>query len=100
MARKDRRPKTRSTNHIASMSVRLDESSMRWLVQAAELRGIEVSQFVRLTAVPQARREVQSAQDGMIVLTRDEQIALWQALHEPVKLTAAQRKLSAIMRGN
>lgn len=34
-----------------------------------------------------------------IMLTRDEQVALWHALHEPVKLTAAQRKLSAIMRG-
>jgi uncharacterized protein (DUF1778 family) len=81
------------------LMVRLDEDSKQSLVEAAELRRISISDYVRTVTVPQARREVRGARERVIVLTADEQLALWQALHEPVKLTAAQRKLSAIMRG-
>lgn len=51
---------------------------------------------------PRATRKETKGQpeSALIVLSRDEQVALWQALHEPAKLTAAQRKLSAIMRGH
>ena len=49
--------------------------------------------------VAQARREVAAAENRTIVLTPDEFLQFWQALQEPVRLTPAQKKLGAIMRG-
>lgn len=34
-----------------------------------------------------------------LVLTADEQLAFWQALHAPPNLTQAQKRLGALMRG-
>jgi uncharacterized protein (DUF1778 family) len=79
--------------------VRLDEESKRSLAAAAELRRISVSDYVRTVTVPQARREVLEARENVIRLSPEEQLALWTALNEPSKLTAAQKKLGAIMRG-
>jgi len=79
--------------------VRLDEESKRSLAAAAELRRISVSDYVRTVTVPQARREVLAARENVIRLSPEEQLALWTALNEPQKLTAAQKKLGAIMRG-
>jgi uncharacterized protein (DUF1778 family) len=79
--------------------VRLDEESKRSLAAAAELRRISVSDYVRTVTVPQARREVLAARENVIRLSPEEQLALWTALNEPLKLTAAQKKLGAIMRG-
>ena len=36
---------------------------------------------------------------NQIVLTPDQQLAFWEALNKPVRLTKAQRRLGAIMRG-
>jgi len=77
----------------------LDQGSKRSLAQAAELRGISVSDYVRTVTVAQARREVQAAKEGVIVMTPEEQLAFWEALNEVPRLTAAQRELGAIMRG-
>ncbi|MEX2092837.1 MAG: DUF1778 domain-containing protein [Pirellulales bacterium] len=79
--------------------VRLDEESKRSLAAAAELRRISVSDYVRTVTVPQAQREVLAARENVIRLSPEEQLALWTALSEPPKLTAAQKKLGAIMRG-
>lgn len=79
--------------------VRLDEDSKAVLSQAAGLRQVSVSDYVRTVTVAQARREVQASREQTISLTPDEQLAFWQALNEPVKLTDAQRRLGAIMRG-
>lgn len=79
--------------------VRLDQESKRSLEQAAELRHISVSDYVRTVTVPQARSEVRAAQQNVIRLSPEEQLALWTALNEPPKLTSAQKKLGAIMRG-
>jgi uncharacterized protein (DUF1778 family) len=79
--------------------VRLDEESKACLERAAELRGISVSDYVRDVTVGQARREVRAASESTVVLTPDEQLAFWQALYEPIRLTAAQRRLGAMMRG-
>ena len=79
--------------------VRLDVESKRSLEEAASLRRISVSDYVRAVTVPQAQREVQAARESVIRLSPEEQLALWTALSEPPKLTAAQRKLGAIMRG-
>jgi uncharacterized protein (DUF1778 family) len=79
--------------------VRLDDESKRALVEAADLRHISVSDYVRAVTVPQAQREVRAARENVIRLSPEEQLALWTALNEPPKLTAAQKRLGAIMRG-
>ena len=79
--------------------VRLDDESKTCLAQAAQLRRISVSDYVRTITVAQARREVQAASEQVLSLTPEEQLAFWKALNEPAKLTQAQRRLSAVMRG-
>jgi len=81
------------------LMVRLDEESKAFIHQAAELRRISVSDYVRTVTVAQARREVASARDQTILLSPDEQFAFWQALQTPPKLTRAQKRLATIMRG-
>jgi uncharacterized protein (DUF1778 family) len=79
--------------------VRLDEESKAFLSRAAELRGISLSDYVRTVTVAQARREVQAASEQTLKLTAEEQLAFWKALAAPPKLTEAQQRLGAIMRG-
>ncbi|MBI1309673.1 DUF1778 domain-containing protein [bacterium] len=79
--------------------VRLDANSKSALTEAAKLRGISLSAYVRTVTVAQAKREVAEAQQNTIALTPDEQLEFWNALNEPPKLTQAQRELSAVMRG-
>jgi uncharacterized protein (DUF1778 family) len=63
------------------------------------LRKISVSDYVRQVMVAQAQREVAAAENQVIVLTPEEQLAFWTALHSPKALTPAQRKLGRLMRG-
>jgi uncharacterized protein (DUF1778 family) len=79
--------------------VRLDDESKAFLTQAAELRRVSVSDYVRTVTVAQARREVHASREQAIALTPDEQLAFWNALSATPKLTEAQRKLGAVMRG-
>jgi len=79
--------------------VRLDDESKDYLIRAAQLRNISVSDYVRAVTVAQARREVLAAREQTISLTPEEQFAFWQALSEPASLTDAQRQLGAVMRG-
>jgi uncharacterized protein (DUF1778 family) len=81
------------------LMVRLDAESKACLTQAAELRRISVSDYVRTVTLDQARREVRAAREQTIVLSATEQLAFWKALSEPANLTVAQRRLAAIMRG-
>lgn len=81
------------------LMVRLDAESKQAVADAAQLRRISVSDYVRTVTVAQARREVASARDQTILLSPDEQLAFWLALQAPAKLTAAQKRLGAIMRG-
>jgi uncharacterized protein (DUF1778 family) len=82
-----------------NLMVRLDEGSKSVLAKAAKLRNISVSDYVRQVTIGQARREVRAAQEQIISLTPEEQLAFWQALNDPPKLTAAQKRLAALMRG-
>lgn len=98
--RKSRQAKKRPAGKKASpLMVRLDERSKRSLEEAADLRHISVSDYVRAVTVPQAQREVRAARESVICLSPEEQLALWTALCEPPKLSAAQRRLGAMMRG-
>ncbi len=81
------------------LMVRLDEASKALLSQAAELRKVSVSDYVRMITLAQAKREVAAARDRTITLSADEQLAFWNALQTPAKLTPAQKKLGQQMRG-
>lgn len=83
----------------STLMVRLDENSKEVLTQAAQARGISISDYVRQVTVTQARKEVAASASQTIVMTADEQLAFWNALNAPVKLTAAQKRLGKLMRG-
>jgi uncharacterized protein (DUF1778 family) len=92
--------KRRAKSQPASpLMVRLDAESKSFLSEAAQLRHVSVSDYVREVTVAQARREVLAAREQTIRLTPQEQLAFWNALQETSKLTPAQRKLGAIMQG-
>jgi uncharacterized protein (DUF1778 family) len=91
--------KTESAMTASPLMVRLDEESKQCLAQAADLRHISVSDYVRTVTIPQARREVRAAREHIITLTSEEQLSFWTALNKSPKLTAAQRRLGSVMRG-
>ena len=95
--RSSKKPASRST--ASPLMVRLDDESKRCLAAAAALRRVSVSDYVRAVTVPQARREVRAAREQVVTLTPEEQLSFWDALNEAPKLTAAQRRLGALVRG-
>lgn len=96
-ARSSKQPRKNGTS--SPLMVRLDDASKSYLAQAAELRRISVSDYVRTVTIAQARKEALAAREQTICMTADEQLAFWNALNETPKLTGAQRKLGAVMRG-
>jgi uncharacterized protein (DUF1778 family) len=90
-------PKQRAK--ASPLMVRLDGESKTCLAEAAQLRQISVSDYVRTVTVPQARREIAAAREQVISLTPEEQLAFWNALNEAPRLTDAQQRLGAVMRG-
>jgi uncharacterized protein (DUF1778 family) len=90
---------TKKNGAASPLMVRLDEESKRYVTQAAELRRISVSDYVRSVTVAQARKEVRAAREQSIALSPEEQLAFWNALSETPELTEAQRQLGAVMRG-
>lgn len=93
-SRSDRKPKA-----VSPLMVRLDDESKRCLAEAASLRHVSVSDYVRTVTVAQARREVCAASERIVSLTPNEQLLFWNALNAAPKLTPAQRRLGSIMRG-
>ncbi len=81
------------------LMVRLDEESRSYITQAAQLRRISLSDYVRQVTVAQARREVASARTQTVVMSPDEQLEFWTALNEVPRLTPQQKALGKIMRG-
>ncbi len=94
-----RSPRSKSTRSSNSLMVRLDEESKSLVSQAAAIRRISVSDYVRTVMVGQARRDVQLERERVMSLTPEEQQAFWAALNAAPKLTRAQRRLGALMRG-
>ena len=82
-----------------ALLVRLDRPSKKTIVEAAHLRGVSTSDYVRSVVAAQASRDLQEANTRTIVLSAEDQRAFWHALHEPVALTERQRDLGKIMRG-
>lgn len=92
-------PKPKFKRRANGLVVQMDGASKKIVTKAAELRQLSPSDYVRQMIVPQARREVAAAAEQTVKLTPDEQLALWTALNEPVRLTPAQIELGKIMRG-
>ena len=90
---------SKSTKSASPLMVRLDTHSKQLLTQAAALRGISVSDYVRAVTVAQARRETAAAEEQVIRMTPDEQLTFWMALQAAPRLTATQRQLGKLMRG-
>lgn len=99
MSRTPTRNKPKKPTKPSPLMVRLDEESKAALAGAAGLRRVSVSDYVRLVAVAQARREVEAAGERVIALSPEEQLAFWEALHQPATPTASQKRLGKIMRG-
>jgi hypothetical protein len=74
------------------MRVRLDSPSTRQIVEAAQRRGMSVSDDVRTAADSQARRELDLAKACVIIQTPAEQLEFWSALNARVRLTIAQSR--------
>lgn len=91
--------KKRPRPSTSPLMVRLDKESKSYLSRAAKLRRISVSDYVRAVTVTQARREVESAREQSIRLSPAEQHAFWNALQATPRLTAAQKRLGKVMRG-
>ncbi len=81
------------------LMVRLDEESKSYIIKAAGLRKMSISNYVRMVTVAQARREVSQAEQNTLSLTPEEQLAFWNALDAPSELTSSQQELGRIMRG-
>lgn len=88
-----------SGTKAANLMVRVDPAAKRVITRAATIRGVSTSDYVRSIVVAHARREVDEARTRTIVLSPDEQLAFWEALQEPVRLTKRQRQLARVMRG-
>lgn len=82
-----------------TLQARLTAAEKRIVVKAARLRRLGFSAYLRVVLVPMAQREVDGAEQNVIALTPDEQLAFWRALEQPVELTPAQRKLARLMKG-
>ncbi|MCB9933455.1 MAG: DUF1778 domain-containing protein [Planctomycetes bacterium] len=80
------------------LQTRLSVEDKRAIQQAAALRGLAVSEYVRQVLVPLAKREVARAEHAVIELSAVEQLALWHALDAPAKLTKSQKSLAKLMR--
>jgi uncharacterized protein (DUF1778 family) len=83
----------------SALVVRLDDESKAYVCQAAEQRGISVSEYIRQVTVTQARREVIAPREQPMRLTSVEQLAFWTALNESPQLTEAQHRLGSTIRG-
>jgi len=81
------------------LMVRLDKESRTFLSEAAQLRKVSISDYVRAVTIAQARREVLASRQQTVALTPEEQQAFWEALNETPRLTPVQRRLGATMRG-
>jgi uncharacterized protein (DUF1778 family) len=94
-----RSTKSASKGMGASLMVRIDEEGKQLVSEAARLRRISASDYVRTVVVSQARREVAFARERTILLSPEEQLAFWEALQAPARPTPAQARLGALMRG-
>ncbi len=83
-----------------TLQVRLDPKNKKAIIEAAKLRHVGLSDYIRLVLVPTARREIELAKNRILQMTADEQERFWHALQAPGKPTEKQRALGKIMQGD
>lgn len=83
----------------SELAIYLDDESKAFVTQAARLRKVSVGDYVCMIAVGQARLEVERAEQNTIALSPTEQLAFWDALNAPTRLSTSQRELGRMMRG-
>jgi uncharacterized protein (DUF1778 family) len=83
-----------------TLQTRLDPKSKQTIAQAAKLRQVGLSDYVRLVLVSTAKREIEQAKNHVLQMTADEQERFWTALQATVKLTKNQHKLGKVMQGD
>ncbi len=83
----------------STLQARLDPESKNLIEEAARLRRVGLSDYIRLVLVPAAQKEVLEAKQQVLHLTSSEQEKFWKALSAPAKPTKAQNKLGALMKG-
>lgn len=91
-------PKSTEAKSV-NLMVRLDAAGKKTIERAAAQRRLTTSDYVRTVLVPQADRELRAAESNTIALSPAEQIAFWQALNAPTRLTSEQKELGSLMRG-
>ncbi len=92
-------PRPRKPRTTSLLMVRLDDEGKSYLAQAAALRRVSVSDYVRTVTVGQARREVLAAREQTLAMLPGEQLLFWNSLNNTPKPTEAQRRLGSVMRG-
>ena len=81
------------------IQARINSENKGLIVQAAKLREIPVSDYMRLVLIDQARKEVTSNEQRVLQLTAAEQIEFWNALDNPKSLTESQKELGKLIKG-
>ncbi len=89
-----------NTTTTTTLQARLDPQSKRAVEEAAKLRRVGLSDYIRIVLVPAAKKEVALAKNNVLQMTADEQERFWLALEAPVQPSKAQRELGKIMRGD
>ena len=89
-----------STERTQVLQARMKPENKEIIVQAAKLRDIPTSDYIRVVLLEHARKEVQNANNEVLQLTADEQLIFWNALESDNKpLTNSQIELGQLMRG-
>ena len=81
-----------------TLLVRCDRSTKELIRKAAEVRGLSMSDYMRMQVKASAARDVLEAETGILKLAKEDQIAFWQLLQRPAKPTEAQKKLGHLVR--
>jgi uncharacterized protein (DUF1778 family) len=84
-----------TTAKTANVLIRIDAKRKARLRRAAELCGLNLSDYVRSRIIGIAERDLEEAETGVLRLRREEQVAMWRALQDPPRPTKAQRPLKA-----
>ena len=63
------------------------------------IKNLDTGEMCHVEEACNTFKEVEEAEQNSIALSTDEQLAFWNALNEAPRLTSAQKKLGAIMRG-
>lgn len=82
-----------------TIQARINPANKEIITQAAKLREIPVSDYIRTTVLEQAKKEVSSSKLNILQLTEAEQLSFWHVIDSEPKLSNSQKELGKLMRG-